>query len=592
MFKPLQVLRERMQEYSIDAVLVPSSDFHGSEYAGAHFACRAYFSGFTGSAGTLLVFNDWTGLWTDGRYFLQAEQQLQDSGITLMRDGLPNTPSPERVLSKRLSEGASVAVDGRLISARTGRKLQKELASKNITLRTDLDLPGLAWTDRPPLSTEPAWHLEDCYAGERREEKLKRVRLAMKKQGVDYLFVSNLEEIAWLLNFRGGDIPCTPVALSFFVLSEKHAILFINPAILSLEVRRALELDDLSIKPYGSFYEYASTLPENASVSLDGRSVNFHLVTSLPKTLRILDRPSPMEAFKAVKNATEIEHMKLAHRKDAIALTKFLFWLKQRVGKEAITELSAAEKLESLRLEQEDYLGPSFSPIVAYGEHGAIVHYSATAESNASLHAEGFLLLDTGGHYLQGTTDCTRTIALGPISDAMRKHYTAVLRGHLNLANAQFLHGCTGANLDYLARAPLWNMQLDYQHGTGHGVGYLLSVHEGPNQIRWRATPGAAIFEAGMITSNEPGLYLEGEYGIRLENLLLCVPRGESRYGRFLGFEPLTLVPFDRDAIELAQLSPHERTLLNQYHASVFKQLLPYLNKEEAGWLHTITLPL
>lgn len=592
MHKPLQALRARMHEHSIDAVLVPSSDFHGSEYASAHFACRAHFSGFTGSAGTLLVLHDWAGLWTDGRYYLQAESQLLGSGITLMREGLSDTPSPERMLSERLCEGASLAVDGRLISAKTGRKLQKELAPKHISLRTDLDLPGLAWPKRPPLSSEPAWLLEDCYAGERRGEKLERVRLALKKQGIAYLFVSALEEIAWLLNLRGGDIPCTPVALSYFVLSEKDAVLFINPAILSPAVQHALELDGLRIAPYDSFYEYAATLPENATVSLDGRSVNVHLASSLPKTLRILDRPSPIEGFKAVKNATEIENMKLAHRKDGIALTKFLFWLKQRVGKEAITELSAAEKLESLRREQEDYLGSSFSPIVAYGAHGAIVHYSATAESDAPLRPEGFLLLDTGGHYLQGTTDCTRTIALGPVSETMRKHYTAVLRGHLQLANAQFLHGCTGATIDYLARAPLWAMHLDYQHGTGHGVGYLLSVHEGPNQIRWRATPGAAVFEAGMITSNEPGLYLEGEYGIRLENLLLCVPRGESRYGRFLGFEPLSLVPFDPEAIELSQLTQEERSLLSRYHAQVFERLSPYLRTDEADWLRTITLPL
>ncbi len=592
MQKPLQRLRACMQDHAVDAVFIPSSDFHGSEYAGAHFACRAYFSGFTGSSGTLLVLKDWAGLWTDGRYFLQAEQQLHGSGITLMREGRSETPSLERVLSERLSEGACLAVDGRLLSCKTGRKLQRELARKGISLRTDLDLPGLSWPDRPGLSTQPAWLLDDCYAGETREQKLSRVRSAMKQQGVDDLCISSLEEIAWLLNLRGGDIPNTPVVLSYLVLSAQDAILFVHPETLSPAISFALCQDGIRVFPYDSFYGYVATLSENRCVCLDGRSVNLTFVSSLPSTARILDRPSPIEGMKAIKNETERKNVRMAHRKDGVALTKFLFWLKQKVGLETITERSAADKLESLRREQEDYLFPSFSPIVAYGEHGAIVHYSATEESDVPLRPEGFLLLDTGGHYLQGTTDCTRTIALGPLSDAMRKHYTAVLRGHLNLANAQFLHGCTGANLDYLARAPLWAMQLDYQHGTGHGVGYLLSVHEGPNQIRWRATPGAACFEAGMITSNEPGLYLAGAYGIRLENLLLCVPRGESAYGRFLGFEDLTLVPFDREAIEVSQLTQEECALLNRYHEKVYQHLSPFLTKEENDWLSKQTCPL
>lgn len=581
-----------MQDHAVDAVFIPSSDFHGSEYTGAHFSCRAYFSGFTGSSGTLLILKDWAGLWTDGRYYLQAEQQLRGSGISLMREGLPETPSLEHVLSERLSDGACLAVDGRLLSYKTGRKLQRDLSRKGISLRTDLDLPGLSWPDRPGLSTQPVWLLDDCYAGETREQKLSRVRSAMKKLGADDLCISSLEEIAWLLNLRGGDIPNTPVVLSFLVLSAQDAILFIHPETLSSEIQTTLSQDGIRISPYDSFYDYGATLSENRCVCLDGRRVNEAFVSSLPSTVRILDRPSPIESMKAIKNDTEIENMRLAHRKDGVALTKFLFWLKHKVGQETITERSAADKLESLRRQQDDYLFPSFSPIVAYGEHGAIVHYSATEESNAPLRPQGFLLLDTGGHYLQGTTDCTRTIALGPLSEAMRKHYTAVLRGHLNLANAQFLYGCTGTNLDYLARAPLWAMQLDYQHGTGHGVGYLLSVHEGPNQIRWRATPGAASFEAGMITSNEPGLYLAGAYGIRLENLLLCVPRGESAYGRFLGFEALTLVPFDRDAMEVSQLTQEERSLLNRYHDMVYQSLSPFLTNEENDWLLSQTCPL
>jgi len=592
MSNPLQALRAAMLTHGVDAMLIPSSDFHGSEYTGAHFACRAYFSGFTGSAGTLLVFADWAGLWTDGRYFLQAERALSCNGIHLMREGLPETPSWETVLSTRLQNGQCLAFDGRCISAKTGTLLRKKLAALQLTIKTDLDLPGAVWTDRPPRSAQPVWLLDASYAGESRSEKLERSRVAVRKLGADTFLLTALEEICWLLNLRGGDINCTPVALSYLALSASEAILFINPEQVAPEIVAQLEADGVSLRGYEDFYCYAAALPMGQTVLLDGRRANLRLRDSLPAEVRVLDRPAPIEAFKAIKNAVEIKNMRLAHLKDGIALTRFLYWLKQSVGKEAITEQSATAQLESFRQEQTHYLGPSFSPIVAYGAHAAIVHYSATAETNAPLSAEGFVLVDTGGHYLEGTTDCTRTIALGQLTDAQRQHYTAVLRGHLQLSNAHFLYGCTGVNLDYLARAPLWAMQLDYRHGTGHGVGYLLGVHEGPNQIRWRAVQGAAVFEPGMITSNEPGLYVDGAYGIRLENLLLCVPQGESAYGRFLGFEPLTLAPFDPDALNLSQMRTDELNYLNRYHRQVFDEISPHLSAQEAAWLLGVTAPL
>lgn len=578
-----------MKRHDVHAYMIPSTDFHGSEYTGAYFACREYISGFTGSAGTLLVFEDWAGLWTDGRYFLQAERELQGSGITLMHQGNPSVPSLQAVLLERLKGNQCFAFDGRCVSAKTGRNLQKKLSATGITLKTDLDLVGEIWSDRPSLSAQPAWLLETDYAGESSQEKLTRVRGALKTHQADEFLLTCLEDIGWLLNLRGGDIACTPVVLCYLALSEAQAILFANQNVFSPFIQETLANVGIMLRPYHEFYAYAKSISPGNKVLIDGRNANFLLLSCLPPEVTVIDRISPIEAFKAVKNPVEVQNMKVAHIKDGIALTKFMYWLKQAVGSDPITEQSAAKHLEQFRAEQEHYLGSSFAPIVAWGPHGAIVHYSATEETNLSIQAESFLLVDTGGHYLEGTTDCTRTFALGPLTKEQNAHYTAVLRGNLNLANAQFLHGCTGVNLDYLARSPLWSMKLDYNHGTGHGVGYLLNVHEGPNHFRWRNTAENAVFEVGMITSNEPALYLEGQYGIRLENLLLCVDRGASQYGQFLGFEPLTLVPFDLDAIDSTQMNPQEIALLNNYHKMVFSALSSYLTEKEAAWLSHAT---
>ncbi len=591
MQSPLCALRAAMHAQGIQAVLIPSSDFHGNEYTGAHFACRAYVSGFTGSAGTLLVCADWAGLWTDGRYFLQAEQELAGSGITLMREGLADTPSLEQTVLARLSAGACLAFDGRCVSAREGQRLRRLLSEHQLYCRTDLDLVGAIWQNRPPPAATPAWLLAAAYSGATCAQKLTRLRTALEKQKIDCCLLAAPEEIAWLLNLRGKDIETIPVILSFMAVTPDDALLFANPASFSETLRQTLQTYGVSLRPYEDVYAYAAACPPDQRILLDGRRVNDHLRSSLPEAAKVFDRPSPIEAFKAVKDETEIQNMRLAHLKDGLAITKLMYQIKCNQAQN-LSERTAASLLESLRSEQEHYLGPSFSPIIAYGAHAALVHYAATPESDVPLRAEGFLLMDTGGHYLEGTTDCTRTLALGPLTQEQKTHYTAVLRGHLNLAGALFLHGCTGANLDYLARAPLWAMQLDYRHGTGHGVGYLLSVHEGPQQIRWRQGAGAAVLEAGMITSDEPGFYLDGAYGIRLENLLLCVQRGESDYGRFLGFEALTLVPFDPDAIDPAQLSPDELRALNAYHQRVFDALCPHLTAKESAWLADVTQPL
>ena len=592
MSTPLNLIRAEMARHGIHALLVPTADFHDSEYVGAHFNGRAWLSGFTGSAGTLLILPDWAGLWTDSRYYLQAQVQLSGSGIALMKSGLPDTPSPEVYLEQTLQRGQTLAFDGRCVSAQRAEALQARLAPLGIHLRHDLDLVGAVWADRPARSAQPLWVLDLPYSGVSREEKLALIRADMARLGADHFLLATLEDIAWLLNLRGWDLPHTPVFLSYLILTAAGGTLFVNPEAVSPAIRAALEAAGLDLAPYDSVYDHLAALPAQARVLTDRRRTSCRLLEAISAAASVIDRPSPTETRKVVKNPVEIRNIRAAHVKDGVALTRFLCWLKTLAPLSEITERSAAAYLESLRGEQEGYLGPSFPPIVAWGPNGAIVHYSATAESDSPLQGNGFLLTDTGGHYREGTTDCTRTVALGPLSTEERRHYTAVLRGHLNLTAARFKAGCTGVNLDYLARAPLWAMGLDYGHGTGHGVGYLLNVHEGPVAIRPRSTPNDIPLEVGMVISNEPGLYLEGRYGIRLENLLLCVPMGESTYGTFLGFEPLTLVPFDRDAVDPAQLTPQEALLLDAYHKTVLDLISPHLNPAERAWLEAATRPI
>ncbi len=594
MREPLQALRRQMQAAGVDAYLIPTSDFHGSEYMGGHFTGRAYVSGFTGSAGTLLVLEDWAGLWTDGRYFLQAEEQLQDTGIQLMKVGEPGVPGVGPFLTQRLKRGQVLAYDGRCVSAREGMMFARRAQWAGAVINDHLDLLDLIWPDRPPLSAQPVWELDLPYAGFSRREKLKQVRAIMERQKATVLLVTSLEDAAWLLNLRGGDIECCPLFLSYVVLTDTQAILFANKDIFSPALLRQLEDDGVTLAPYEEVYEYVKQLPPSSRAWLDPRKVNRALAASLPRGQCPIQKPSPIELLRAVKNPTEIENLRRAHLYDGVALTRFILWIRAHAGQDGITERSAAEFLEEKRQEMPHYLGPSFAPILAYGPHGAIVHYSATPESDAAIGGDSFLLADTGGHYLEGTTDCTRTIALGPLTMEQKQHYTAVLRGNLNLMAAQFPAGCTGPNIDILARAPLWELGLDFNHGTGHGVGYLLSVHEGPQRIHSRSLPGQpeTPFQAGMVTSDEPGYYLEGQYGIRLENLLLCVERKTAGQGTFLGFEPLTWVPFDLEAIDPLLLSPKERSLLNDYHAKVREKLSPFLTPEEKTALVALTRPI
>ena len=603
-----------MEKHNIDAYLIVSDDFHGSEYVGDYFKCRAYISGFDGSAGTLVITKEEAGLWTDGRYFIQAASQLEHTGITLFKMGEEGVPTVLTYLAKTLKEHSSLGYDGRTISVGFGKKIKEQLVDKDITYVENIDLVDLVWENRPELSHEPIWLLEDCYAGLSREKKLENLRGEMKKLGADYHLLSSLDDIAWLYNIRGNDIAYTPVALAYTLVdvTGNRTILYVREGALGEFEKKELNKCNIRIRSYFDIYEDIAKLdtkefcPESKletglkpSLLIDETTLNLSLYASIPEGVEIINHGNPTHLAKAIKNKTEMKNERLAHMKDGVAVTKLIYWLKNLQNSEdfqqgRITELKVSEKLLSFRKEQEGFLDQSFAPIIATGAHGAIVHYEPTKNTDVPIENNTFLLMDTGGQYYEGTTDITRTVVIGKVTKEQKRHYTAVLRGNLNLANALFKYGVAGANLDYLARSPLWELGLDYNHGTGHGVGYLLNVHEGPNAVRLKdvnqkiGTP----FEEGMITSDEPGLYLEGQYGIRLENLIMCVTHHTTDMGRFMKFETLTVVPFDRDAILLEDMNGDDIARLNSYHQYVYDVISPYLTKEEANWLYQETRPI
>ena len=494
-------------------------------------------------------------------------------------------------LKEKLEQGMCLGFDGRTVSAKEAEELQQLLGEKDISFSVDDDLIGEIWKDRPALSCEPVMELDVKWVGETRADKIAKIREQMKAKNADVFVLTSLDDIAWLLNIRGNDIHCCPVVLSYLIMTDTELRLYANVSAFAQKICENLEADGVKIYPYNEVYSYVQAIPSGSRILLSKSGVNSRLVSNIPADVVILDEVNLTLLPKAVKNSTEMENERFAHIKDGVAVTKFIRWLKTNVAKETITELSAAEKLYQFRSEQEHFLGDSFDPIIAYGTHAAIVHYSATKETDIPLEAKGMVLADTGGHYLEGTTDITRTIVLGPVSDKEKKYFTAVLRGNLNLAAAKFKYGCTGLNFDYLARGPLWELGEDYNHGTGHGVGYLLNVHEGPNGFRWKNLPDhpAPILEEGMLTSDEPGYYLEGEFGIRHENLVLCRKAEKTSFGQFMRFETLTMVPFDLEGIDPKQMSDHERKLLNDYHRKVYETITPYLNEDEKEWLKQAT---
>lgn len=584
----LEALRRLMRGRGIDAYLVLTDDYHASEYVGDYFKSRAYLSGFTGSAGTLVVTAAEAGLWTDGRYFLQAAEQLQGSGIALRKMGEDMTIPA--YLKTVLSSGQCLGYDGRTVRAGYAAQLKNALQQQDIRFDETADLVSELWTDRPPFPAAPVWALPTVYTGKSRGEKLAELRRAMADAGADCHLLAALDDIAWLFNLRGGDVPYNPVFMAYALLTPQETVLYAALAAFSADLTAALGKDGITLRPYGQIYEDLAALPHGSRVLLDEYAVNVALCRALPQDVKRVPGINPTTLCKARKTPAEQENMRLAHIYDGVALTKLLCWLHAQPL--SVTELAIADKLESLRAACPDYLGQSFAPIIAAGAHGAIVHYEPTEASNTPLVNNSFLLMDTGAQYWQGTTDVTRTVAIGALSDEQKTHYTAVLRGHLALAAAHFKHGCTGVNLDCLARAPLWELGLDYNHGTGHGVGYLLNVHEGPQGIRLRDQNGGAVLEEGMILSDEPGVYFENRYGIRLENLLLCRKAEKTDHGQFMAFDTLTMVPFDRRAIDPAQMTQQELTLLNRYHAAVYQAISPHLTAEERIWLREATQPL
>lgn len=592
MRKELTALRKAMAAAGVDIYVIPTDDFHGSEYVGDYFRCRAYVSGFTGSAGTLVVTQEWAGLWTDGRYFLQAAQQLEGSGIDLCKMGEAGVPTVLGWLKEHLRAGMTLGFDGRSMTAGTGTAMEQAAKAAGAQIKYELDLVGEIWEDRPPMSQAPTWELDIAYAGESRRDKLAALRKTLREKQADTFILTSLDDLCWLLNIRGDDVACCPVVLGDMVITADSIVLYADEQKFSAQLRQALEADGVSMRPYLRLYQDIRETPAGNRVLVDPQKLNYAILKGIPVNTVLLQEANPTVGPKSVKNPVECRNERLAHVKDGVALTRFMKWLHDNVGKTSITEISAAEKLERFRGQMEHYLGPSFEPIMGYGPHGAIIHYSATVESDAALEPHGFLLSDTGGHYLEGSTDVTRTFVLGPLTQEMRHHYTVVLRGNLDLAAAVFKKGCGGLNLDLLARAPFWEEGLDYNHGTGHGVGYLLNVHEGPQNIRYRLVNGAAQdapMEPGMITSDEPGIYLEGKYGIRLENLELCVERQVTDYGTFLGFDTLTMCPFERDAIVVEELSEKQRAQLNAYHRAVYEAISPYFTEEENAWLREVT---
>ena len=587
----LEKLRSLMKENGIDYYVIPTDDFHASEYVGDYFRAREYVSGFSGSAGTLLVGKEFAGLWTDGRYFLQASMELAGSGIELMKMGVEGVPTLIEYLKEYLTEDKVLGFDGRCVSAGFVEDLKAVTERENIKIVYDKDLVGQMWEDRPAISRKPAWFLEDEACGASCREKIAGVRGKMKKKGAEALLLTSLDDIAWLFNMRGGDIAYNPVVLSFCVITQQEVRLFIQKGSLNAEQEIKFVMEGILLDSYLNVYDYVKTL-NTENIWLNDQKTSYALMENLPKDMQIIKGMTPVAYTKCIKNEKEQENMKAAHLKDGVAMTKFMYWLKTNAGKTDMDELSVAKRVKECRKAQEGFVEESFTTICGYGPNGAIIHYGATEESNAKILPEGLLLVDSGAQFMEGTTDITRTFAMGPVTEEESKNFTTVLRSNLRLGAVKFKEGCTGENLDMVARQPLWEAGLDYNHGTGHGIGFVLNVHETPARINWKGRAGYGeneVFKAGMIVSNEPGFYKEGAHGIRLENLILCKEAEVTEYGRFLNFETLTLVPFDLDAVDVTLLESKEKQLLNDYHSRVYRELSPYMTEEELVWLKNAT---
>lgn len=583
----LALLRAKMQENGIDFYMIPTADFHNSEYVNDYFKVREYFCNFSGSNGTLLVWQEGAGLWTDGRYFIQAEHELAGTTVTLFRMQDEGVPTITEFLQQNMKEGQTLGFDGRVIPASQGKGYERSLAEKKLRFAYAKDLAEGIWTGRPAFPAGRVTVLDEKIAGKSFEEKRKEVMDRVAAEGADSLLLTKLDDLMWLFNIRGCDVECNPVAISYGFFTEKESVLFIQKKALDDSVTEYLAHKGIQVEEYDTIVSYLEKLPAGRKVLMDDRHCSYALYRILAEKQTVIEKKNPTEALKAVKNPVELANMEEIYLKDSVALTKFIYWLKTNIGKTEITELSAADYLEKLRRDIPECIDLSFPSISAYGANAAMMHYEPTPESCAVLKPEGLYLIDSGGQYLGGTTDVTRTVVLGPLTDEMKLHYTMVAAGMLQLTHAHWIYGCSGRNLDILARQPLWNMGIDYKCGTGHGVGYILNVHEGPQNMRWRFTEGMSEvpIEAGMDISNEPGVYIEGSHGIRIENIMVAENDVKNEYGQFMHFKTLTWVPIDMEAIDGKYLTETQKLFLYSYQKAVYEKVSPYLTKEEAEWL-------
>lgn len=576
-------LRKLMKENNIDAYIIPSFDAHQSEYVAEHFKSREWISGFTGSAGTVVITLDHAILWADGRYYIQAENQLQGTGIKLFRMVDPGVPTSTEWLKDVLKEGNVIGFDGSVFPVTMVKNMEKEFKKKNLTLKMDQDLINELWKDRPAMPNGSIFVHDVKYAGKSRVEKLDLTREEMKKTGATHYLLSSLADIAWLLNIRGTDVPNNPVVVSNLVVSEDSCYLFVDSSKVPHDVKLELEADGVVLKEYNEIQEFLKGLTSSDEIIFDASKTSANLYNAINPSAVKTECPNITTKLKAIKNETEIENIKCCEVNDGVALVKFIKWLKTSVDKEVITEVSADDKLQGFRKQNKLFVGPSFDTIAGYKDHAAMMHYKANSESMYTLESKGMFLVDSGGQYFNGTTDTTRTIVLGPLTQEEKTDFTLVLKGFIALSSAKFLYGATGSALDVLARQPIWKHGLDYKCGTGHGVGFFLNVHEGPQGFS--KVPDTVKLEKGMVITNEPGIYKEGKHGVRIENMILVIEDEKTEYGEFLKFEAITYCPIDLAGIDIAMLNESEKQWLNDYHKDVYAKLAPSLDEEERAWL-------
>lgn len=580
-------LKELMKERGIDYYIIPSADYHQSEYVGDYFKGREWISGFTGSAGTVVVTQNEVGLWTDGRYFIQAEKQLQGSGITLFKMGEEGVPTFIQYIVNNIQSGETLGFDGKVLATNTVLDFEAKLKDKKVNFNFEFDLVGEIWRDRPSLPASQVFVLEEKFTGESVEKKLTRVRNILEEENCDVNIITSLDDIAWIFNIRGNDVKNNPVNLAYAAITVDKAVLYIGEEKLNSEVEKYLYKNGVEVRDYFEIYEDMERVSNSNIIMMDLNKVNYTIFKKLNPEIKVINRSNPSTIMKACKNKVELENLRNSHVKDGVAVTKFMYWLKNSIGKEEITEMSATQKLESFRKEQELYIEPSFDTIAAYESNAAMMHYKSTPETDRRLEAKNLFLVDSGGQYFDGTTDITRTFVLGECSEELKKHFTLVLKGMINLSKVKFLYGVTGTNLDILARQALWNIGIDYKCGTGHGVGFLLNVHEGPQGIRVQYNP--QVLEEGMNVTNEPGVYIAGSHGIRLENELIVQKAEKTEFGQFMKFETMTYAPLDLDGVIKELLSKEEIEYLNNYHQMVYEKVSPYLTLEEKEWLKEYT---